>query len=99
MNKKEINDVLLDMQNGKICIGEAANLLHGSQGQLAKPEMLPIEQQNLTDLRNRCKDYIDFIDNDALYSEDNDLGHYIFESAMEAFYGCEIWDYVNKRQP
>jgi hypothetical protein len=28
---------------------------------------------------------------------DEDLSHYIFEEAMMAFYGRDVWKYINKR--
>jgi hypothetical protein len=30
-------------------------------------------------------------------SVDEDLSHYIFEEAMMAFYGRDVWKYINKR--
>ena len=48
---------------------------------MKKPEQL--ENVDTKKLSEICQQYIDFVDNDKEYHEDNDFDHYIFESAME----------------
>ena len=67
---------------------------------MIKPEQIKDEQINLKDLRQMCQYYIDFVDNDKEYSEDNDYSDYIFEAAMTTIFGKEVFhDFINKRQP
>jgi hypothetical protein len=47
-------------------------------------------------LRKLCQDYLEYIAGPD-YHEDNDYDHYIFEAAMTAFYGLEIWEWINKQ--
>lgn len=55
----------------------------------------------LHNLIKSCQEYIDFIDSVGEdYSEDglDDFEHRIFETAVTAVYGREVWDWINKRQ-
>jgi hypothetical protein len=63
---------------------------------MKKPKQL--EQINLDELIKICQEYIDFIDNDEEYYEDNDFDQYIFEKAMETIFGENVFEYINKRQ-
>ena len=63
---------------------------------LIKPTQL--KETDLSELREVCQNYIDFIDNDVEYHEDNDFSNYIFEQALEVIYGKDIWNFVNNRQ-
>jgi hypothetical protein len=63
---------------------------------MEKPKQL--DNIDLQKLRNICQDYIEFIDDDEEYHEDNDYDHYIFESAMETVFGKDIWDFINNRR-
>ena len=49
------------------------------------------------ELEKSCEQYIDSLDSDD-YNEDRAEGyvHDIFEKAIEAFYGEDIWEYINK---
>jgi len=62
------------------------------------PEQLLDGDIEIMDLRVICSDYIDFLNNDDEYSEDNDYSHYIFEKAMETLYGKEVWVWINNRR-
>lgn len=62
---------------------------------MEKPKQL--ETVDLQKLREICQQYLDFVDNDEEYHEDNDYDHYIFESALEAIFGKEVWTFVNGR--
>ena len=66
---------------------------------MKKPTLLNKEQIDLTDLKQICQDYINYIDNDEEYSGDNDYSTYIFETAMQALLGKDVFEYVNERQP
>ena len=61
-----------------------------------KPKQL--ETIDLEMLRNICQEYIDFVDNDDVYYNDNDYDHYIFETALTTIFGNDIFEYINKRQ-
>lgn len=63
---------------------------------LIKPTQL--KETDLSKLREVCQNYIDFIDNDVEYQEDNDFRNYIFEQALEVIYGEDVWNFVNNRQ-
>ena len=67
-----------------------------NQNRMEKPKQL--EQINLDELIKICQEYIDFIDNDEEYYEDNDFDQYIFEKAMETIFGENVFEYINKRQ-
>jgi len=61
-----------------------------------KPQQL--KEINLDKLKRICQEYIDFVDNDEEYYEDNDYDHYIFEQAMKTVFGEDVFDYINTRQ-
>lgn len=63
---------------------------------MEKPKQL--EQINLDELRKICQEYIDFIDNDEEYYEDNDFDQYIFEKAMMTIFGENVFEYIDQRQ-
>ncbi len=65
---------------------------------MEKPIQLKTEEVDLNELRKTCQAYIDFIDNDEDYHEDNDFDHYIFEKALQAIFGSDVWEFVNNRQ-
>lgn len=53
---------------------------------------------NLDRLRGACQEYLDFLDSDN-YNEDGlgNMEHNIFEAAMEAFHGEDVWETVNSK--
>lgn len=65
---------------------------------MEKPKQLTEKEIDLTELRNVCQGYIDFIDNDNEYYEDNNNDHYIFEKAMTTIFGKDVFDWINQRQ-
>ena len=65
---------------------------------MEKPKQLTEKEIDLTELRNVCQGYIDFIDNYNEYYEDNDNDHYIFEKAMTTIFGKDVFDWINQRQ-
>jgi hypothetical protein len=62
---------------------------------MEKPLPLPNNQVDLTMLRAECQEYIDSIA-DGSYHEDSDIEHYLFEAALEAIYGKDIFNYINE---
>lgn len=73
------------------------DVVHCKTG-LIKPTLL--KDNDLSELREACGEYIDFIDNDEDYNEDR-LSNYentIFEKALEVIYGSKVWNFVNERQ-
>ena len=65
---------------------------------MEKPKQLNTEEIDLSALKEICQNYIDFVDNDEKYHEDNDYDHCIFEIAMETIFGKEVWNFINNRQ-
>jgi hypothetical protein len=63
---------------------------------MEKPHQL--EKPNLDELKKICQEYLDFVDNDEEYYEDNDYDHYIFETSMKAIFGEGVFNYINSRQ-
>ena len=61
-----------------------------------KPNQL--DNPDLNSLREICQEYVDFIDNDDEYHEDNNYDHYIFEEAMTTIFGEDVWDFINNRR-
>ena len=61
---------------------------------MKKPEIL--KEINLDRLKEICQNYIDYIDSDDFH-EDNDFEYFIFETALEAIYGVNIFDYINSK--
>lgn len=51
---------------------------------------------DLTKLRDICQSYLDYLDSDD-YHEDNDYKQYIFEEAMKAIFGNDVWKYINSK--
>lgn len=58
-----------------------------------KPKQLP--DKNFDNLIAMCQDYIDQVADKGWV--DDDLKHYIFEAAMGAVFGDEIWAFINSR--
>lgn len=63
---------------------------------MKKPEQ--IKEPDLDALRRICQDYIDFVDDDGRYHEDNDYNQYVFETALETIFGKDVYEYINKRR-
>lgn len=59
-----------------------------------KPEML--ENPNFHNLKRNVRAHIDAMWSDY-YCDDNDDSHYIYEEAITAFYGDEVWDKINRK--
>jgi len=71
----------------------------GKNTQLAPP--VPVNKTlelhsnpDFTQVHDLCKAYIGSIENHEHVEE---TGQYIFEAAMEACYGSEVWPYINSR--
>jgi len=50
---------------------------------------------DISEIISLAKAYIDFVWSDK-YHEDNNNEHYMFETVIEAIYGKDIWDKINK---
>ena len=62
---------------------------------MKRPEQLEnVETKQLSEI---CQKYIDFVDNDKEYHEDNNFKQFIFEAAMESIFGEDVWDFINNR--
>ena len=59
-----------------------------------KPTQLDVV--DLTKLRICCQDYIDFVSSDK-YHCDNDFDYYIFEEALIAIFGDDVFDFTNSK--
>jgi len=53
-----------------------------------------ISDPNLQNLKDACKEYIDSIKDNGRHMKDGE--HWIFEAALEAIYGENVFDWVNK---
>jgi hypothetical protein len=61
-----------------------------------KPKTLTgVNGDKLQKLKTECEKYIERIAQG--YSDLDDEEHYIFETALELFYGSNIWDWVNNK--
>lgn len=67
-----------------------------SNHSLRKPTQL--QEVDLENLRKICQEYIDFVDNDEEFHEDNDYDNSIFEVAMSTFFGENVWEFINNRK-
>ena len=61
---------------------------------MKKPEQLKKEEIDFSPLMEICQKYIDYVDNDEEYQEDNNYDNYIFEKAMESVFGEKVWDFI-----
>lgn len=59
----------------------------------SKPEQLN-PHGSLETLRELCQSYIDTIADEGYVDEDHK--DYIFEAAMEVFFGGDVWDWINR---
>ncbi len=58
-----------------------------------KPEQL--KNPDFSGLILVCESHLQQIDEEE--REDNDSEHYIYEAAMEAIYGSDVWKFINKK--
>lgn len=65
---------------------------------MEKPIILKDEEINLKELKEQCQYYIDYMDDDEIYHEDNDNAHCVFEKAMETLFGKDVWEFINNRR-
>jgi hypothetical protein len=54
----------------------------------------PLEFPNFDHVKKACAEHVQSII-DGTYHEDNDDAHYIFEEAMKAVYGADIFKWYN----
>jgi hypothetical protein len=63
---------------------------------ISKPEMIDhIDNSNVDKLRSLCRKYIDAIDIKGCVDDDHAL--YIFEEALEVFFGIQVWEWINSK--
>ena len=64
-----------------------------------KPEIQRGIDIDLHDLKDAAQEYIDFIDSED-YNEDDEEAYQseVFEKAMIALFGDDVFEWVNKRQ-
>lgn len=55
----------------------------------------PVENPDWTEVKKMCQEVISQLAKDGWYDED--LKHYIYESAMEAVFGKDVFTWMNKR--
>lgn len=62
---------------------------------MSKPQQL--DNIDLKPLQDLCQSYIDFVAS-GQYHEDNDFKSYIFETAIIAYFGPDVFEtFINKR--
>ena len=59
-----------------------------------KPVM--IESPNLDALKKICSDFLNDVENEDYLDEG--YYYYIFETAIETFYGKEVWNFINSKR-
>jgi len=59
-----------------------------------EPTPLAIDQQDFTALRKLTASWIEEVKTGEV---DENLEHYIYEAAMEAIYGPDVWKWVNEQ--
>jgi len=64
----------------------------------SKPEMLADDKMDLTGLKKTLQSCIDEMWGDD-YCEDNDDASYVYEEALKAFFGEDIWERIDKQTP
>jgi hypothetical protein len=57
-----------------------------------KPIIVSID---ISELKNMCQEYIDLVDKGEYI--DDDFQHYIFECALETFFGKDVWKFINSK--
>ena len=57
---------------------------------------MPVETFNWKETENLCRDYIKALTDRK--SHHTRLKQYIFEAAVEAVYGNEIWEWINEME-
>ena len=62
---------------------------------LEKPKVLADLGNGLERLISQCQGYIEEIDTGGRVDEDTE--HYIFEAAMECFFGKDVWKWINSK--
>jgi len=51
---------------------------------------------DLISLRDICSQYMDEVERGEI-CDDSDNEHYIFETAIETFYGKDVWTWINDK--
>lgn len=59
-----------------------------------KPKQIPREKMNFDELISQCQWYLDEV---AQGNGDDFDQEYIFEAAIEAVFGEEVWQYINAK--
>ena len=67
---------------------------------MEKPKLKTPTEEQLSEIARKCFDEIEFMDDDKEYNEDSipKYNNSIYEAAMEAFYGEDVWDWINNRR-
>ena len=61
-----------------------------------KPEILPDTEINLQPIKDRFMEYLDQV---ALGEDSSQLRTRIFNAAIEALYGEDVWNWINSKLP
>lgn len=56
----------------------------------------PLPNPDFAELIKACKEYIEVLDDEEIH-EDSDDNHYIFEAALEAVFGADVWKWINAK--
>ena len=52
------------------------------------------QEINIDELKAECQEYMDRLEKGMSEDAQSKYPHWIFEKAIEAFYGEEVWDWV-----
>lgn len=69
--------------------------LRKKKGSIPPPPIIP-EDVDVNPLRELVIGCVEEMAGDD-YCDDNDNKHYIYEKAIETFYGKDIWNWINSR--
>ena len=61
-----------------------------------KPKMLQIS--DISKLIGVCQKYIDYVDSDEYPYGDDFWDHHIYATAIETFFGKDVWNWINDRE-
>jgi Holliday junction resolvase RusA-like endonuclease len=81
MNRKDLKEFSVEQLQDEIKRRNAA---------LSRPQVLA-----KPDYDDLMKSVIDHLDDIEAGTEDDDSQHYLYETLLEAFYGTDIWKWIN----
>ncbi len=85
------------MSLGEYSIDELEAEIARREEPIPTPLPTPLPTPEWESLRNLCIGHVEEVAEDPYAYDDDDIDHYIYEAAMEAVYGSDIWKWMNKQ--